>query len=368
MDVRRRDLVRHAAAIAIASNFLGGVFTPPVAVAQQRQPAAPALVKFGWQRGIQMPYQMVRILDLGKHANISVDWTRFDAGPAMLPALQSGAVDMAQMGASPALVGITNGLDVTIIGIVQNIAGGEGLVARNGANIGGVRDLAGKRVGVVAASSAHGGLIAALRKHSLKLSDISVTNIGPAQMLPAFQNADLEAVYIWDPYMTYAMNVGGKLILTTDQLGDLPSFTASHGVWVVRNEFLRKNRESVLGFLRLAELGRRLYLEKGNDAKFALSRLAAELNLEPMVIQQMIDRVTFPTPADQLDARNNYAFAAASASSPLRIVVALAALAELQVQLGNLKKALSVQEISKYVDASVLSTLQETPPLTAAGR
>lgn len=368
MNVRRRKFLKLATAIAVAPEFLCGAVAPSTAIAQQRQSTASARVKFGWQRGIQMPYQMVRILDLGKHANISVDWTRFDAGPAMLPALQSGAIDMAQMGASPALVGITNGLEVSIIGIVQNIAGGEGLVARNGTNINSGGDLAGKRVGVVAASSAHGGLIATLRKNSLKLSDISVTNIGPAQMLPAFQNADLDAVYIWDPYMTYAMNVGGKLILTTDQLGDLPSFTASHGVWVVRNEFLRQNRESVVSFLRLAELGRRLYLEKGKDAKFTLSRLASELNLEPMVIQQMIDRVTFPTPGDQLDARNSFAFAASSASSPPRIVEALAALAELQVQLGNLKKSLSAQDISKYVDASVLRTVQAAPALTAEGR
>ena len=363
-----RELLKYVAAAATGTMLLYGAVTAPVAIAQQKQTIKPTHVKFGWQRGIQMPYQMVRILDLGKHKNMSIDWTRFDSGPAMLPALQSGSIDMAQMGASPALVGITNGLDVSIIGIVQNIAGGEGLVARNGAGVNDVRDLRGKSVGVVLASSAHGGLIAALRKHSLKTSEISVVNIGPAQMLPAFQNANLDAVYIWDPYMTYAMNVGGKLILTTDQVGDLASFTASHGVWVVRNEFLRQNRDAVVRFILLAELGQRLYLEKGNESRFALSRLASELNLEPMVIQKMIDRVMFPTPAAQLDAGNNYAFAAASSSSPMRIVEGLAALAELQMQLGNLKKPLSVQAISKYVDASVLRTLRETPPLTIEGR
>lgn len=360
MNASRRDVLKHAVAAALASAPL---IAPLTAGAQQ----TPAKVKIGWQRGIQMPYQMARVLDLGKSANVAVEWTRFDSGPAMFPALQSGAVDLAQMGASPAIAAISNGLDVTVIGIVQDISRGEGLVGRTAAGINDVRGLTGKRVGVVVGSSSYMGLLAALRENGMKLSDISVINIGPAQMLPAFQNGDLDAVFYWDPYMTFAMNAGGKLVVTTHQLDDVPSSTASKGVWIVRNEFLKKNPDDLLSFLRVADLGRRTYLQKGEKSKFVLSRLASELNLEPAIVAQMADRVTFPSAADQLDPKNGYAFAAASPSSPMHIVEAMVELAKVQVQFGNIRKPLSAVDLSKYVDASMLRRLHDAPPLPMEG-
>lgn len=365
MNARRRDVLKHVVAAAL----IPAPLLAPLTAAAQATPAfGTANVKIGWQRGIQMPYQMARVLELGKGAKVAIDWTRFDSGPAMFPALQSGAVDLAQMGASPAIAAISNGLDVTVIGVLQDISRGEGLVARSAAGINDVRGLAGKRVGVVVGSSSYMGLLAALRKHGMKLGDISVINIGPAQMLPAFQSGDLDAVFYWDPYLTAAMSAGGKLLATTNQLEDLPSSTASKGIWIVRNEFLRKHPGDLLSFLRVADLGRRIYLQKGDKSKFVLSRLAAELNLEPAIVAQMADRVAFPSPADQLDAKNDYAFASASPSSPMRIVEAMVELAKVQVQFGNIRKPLSAAELSKYVDASMLRKLRDAPPLPVEGQ
>ncbi|WP_033291736.1 NrtA/SsuA/CpmA family ABC transporter substrate-binding protein [Amycolatopsis jejuensis] len=312
-------------------------------------------IKVGWQYSTQMPLMAVRILGLEGKSGLSIEWTRFDNGPATFPALARGDVDIAHMGAGAAITAIENGLDVTIIGVGQEFTKAEGLIARSGSGISSTGGLKGKRVGVVAGSSGYFGLTKVLESESLKIDDVKVVNMQFAQMVPAFEAGDVDAVYVAEPYRSRILAAGGTQLLSTADLDDVAVSTADTSPWVVRTSFLAEHPGAVAEFIRLNESARQKYESDAEIATRVNEKVASELNMTADQVKTIASFAVFPSLADQSDKSNFFAVAGSKASP---YVESLTRLAKLQVDFGSLK---AVPDVAGRVDGSVIEAASHAP-------
>ena len=97
--------------------------------------------------------------DLGffEKAGLSPAFVKFDSGPPMIEAARNGTIDLASVGSVAFLIGLSQGLDWTMIGINPEGAYGQGLVVHRDSDIRTPTDLKGKRIGLVVGATAQFG-------------------------------------------------------------------------------------------------------------------------------------------------------------------------------------------------------------------
>ncbi len=83
-----------------------------------------------------------------------------------------------------------------------------------GSPIHNVAELKGKKVAFQKGSSSHNLLLRALQLAGLKFSDIQPVYLAPADARAAFQQGNVDAWAIWDPYYSAALLQGGVRVLT----------------------------------------------------------------------------------------------------------------------------------------------------------
>ena len=166
---------------------------------------------------------------------------KYDTGVAQDSALLANALDIALPGATPTVSVIAQGGPATIFMLSDNEDSIEGLVARNGSGINKVADLKGRTVGVPFGSTSDYGLAGALDSVGLSRSDVHIVNLAPASLTAAWQKKEVDAAYVWDPFLTNLVESGGHLVQTIGQLK-----AATNGkyqivdLYLAREDFARK--------------------------------------------------------------------------------------------------------------------------------
>lgn len=176
---------------------------------------------------------------------LAVALAQFPAGPAMLPALAAGEVDLAWMGEFPAVTGYANGLPIEILFMERIDATNVRLVVNPAAGIAGLSDLKGKRIGAAIGSTSHYHLLRALAQAGLKAEDVRLVNLAPANMPPAYAAGQIDAAFVWEPNVGAMERLGAKPIASTKSLGMITG-----GVWVARKAFVSSSPQTVQHFLK----------------------------------------------------------------------------------------------------------------------
>lgn len=211
-------------------------------------------VRLGYQSGeINVLTSYALGSGLFRRHGLDVQATLFPAGPAMLPALASGELDLAWMGEFPVVTGYANGLALQILFMERIDATNVRLVARPEA-IRTVADLRGKRIGVATGSTSHYHLLRALSQAGLKATDVTLVNLTPANMPPAYVAGQIDAAFVWEPNVGAIERAGGKAIATTKSLGMITG-----GVWVTTRPFVTGSPETVQRFLAAWDEAQRDY-------------------------------------------------------------------------------------------------------------
>jgi taurine transport system substrate-binding protein len=181
-----------------------------------------------------------------KATGATIDWRKFDSGADVIAAIASGGVDIGYVGSSPLAAAASRELPIETIFIVGLIGDSEALVARNGAGIAKLQDLAGKKVAVPFVSTTHYSLLAALKHAGVDPKTVEILNLRPPEIAAAWERGDIDAAYVWDPALGKIKETG-TVVATSADVAEwgAPTFDA----WIVRKDFAEKNPAAVRAFV-----------------------------------------------------------------------------------------------------------------------
>ena len=145
-----------------------------------------------------------------------INWKRIPGGGDVIRAMASGDAQIGEVGSSPATAAASQGIDVQMFWVLDDIANAEQLVVRNDSGITSLADLKGKKVGVPFVSTAHYQLLAALENAGVSPNDVEILNMAPPAVAAAWERGDIDATFIWDPVLSTAKANGTVLISSGD--------------------------------------------------------------------------------------------------------------------------------------------------------
>jgi taurine transport system substrate-binding protein len=177
--------------------------------------------------------------ELEKATGYKINWRMFGGGGDVIKAMASGDVQLGEAGSSPIVAAASQGQDIKLFWILDDIADAEALIVRNGSGINSVKDLAGKKVATPFVSTAHYQLMAVMKSKGVDAKSVNVMNLRPPEIAAAWERGDIDAAFIWDPVLT-KIKGNGKVIESSKTIGALgfPTFDGLivNAKWAAQNE------------------------------------------------------------------------------------------------------------------------------------
>ncbi len=135
-------------------------------------------------------------------------------------------------------------------------------------------DLKGKRIGYFKGSSAHAGIMMALRQIGIPLDQVKLLDMLPEEQVVAMKNKDIDAAVTWEPWIQKMVHEANAKLITTE--GDLGIYTNVMSI-TARRDWLRDNRETAVRFLRALLMAYDI-LQK--DPDLGINALAKDMGIE----------------------------------------------------------------------------------------
>ena len=219
-----------------------------VALAVAGTPAwAQKTVTFAYQ-DMMNPWRYVQQTgELEKATGFKINWRQFGGGGDVIRAMASGDVQLGEVGSTGVATAISQGMDVDLFWILEDIAAAEALVARNGSGINTIPDLKGKKVGTPFVSTSHFQLLYAMQQAGLKPADVQVLNMRPPEIAAAWGRGDIDATFIWDPVLSNVKKTG-KVLMTSGDICKKGACTFD-GL-IVTKKFAKENPEFMVALVK----------------------------------------------------------------------------------------------------------------------
>ena len=149
----------------------------------------------------------------------TVEWKEFQEGPALVEALNSGAIDMGRTGNSPPIFAQAAGTDFVNLAAGKPKFYGSGVLVPEDSSIKEIVDLEGKKIGFAKGSSSHYLLVKALHEAGISYEDITPAFLTPGDARVAFEQKNIDAIVVWDPYTASTeINADGTLLIDGEGL------------------------------------------------------------------------------------------------------------------------------------------------------
>ncbi|MEU7570988.1 sulfonate ABC transporter substrate-binding protein [Micromonospora sp. NPDC049240] len=142
----------------------------------------------------------------------NVTWSLFESGPALTEALKAGSIDIGQVGEAPPVFAAAGKIPFSVIGTSEPIPQGEAVLVRADSPYRSFADLRGRTVALNKGSNVHWLLVKLLEANRMTLADLNVKYLKPAEGRPAFDNGQVDAWLIWDPYFALAERPGVRVL------------------------------------------------------------------------------------------------------------------------------------------------------------
>lgn len=184
----------------------------------------------GGDTPLRIGYQRFGGLSLVKARGEASDatWSLFESGPAVTEALKAGSIDIGQVGEAPPVFAAAGRIPFTIIGTSQPVPQGEAVLVKQAKGYKTFADLKGRTVALNKGSNVNWLLVKLLEAHNMKLSDINVKYLKPAEGRPAFDNDQVDAWIIWDPYFALAEQPGVQVLADATGLASNREYVLVH--------------------------------------------------------------------------------------------------------------------------------------------
>jgi len=198
--------------------------------------------------------------ELEKATGYKINWRMFGGGGDVIKAMASGDVQLGEAGSSPITAAASQGQDIKLFWILDDIADAEALIVRNGSGINSVKDLKGKKVATPFVSTAHYQLMAVMKTDGVDAKSVNVMNLRPPEIAAAWERGDIDAAFIWDPVLS-KIKGNGKVIETSKTIGarGFPTFDGLivNAKWAAQNEAFMVELVKVLAKADAAYMGNR---------------------------------------------------------------------------------------------------------------
>lgn len=258
-------------------------------------------MRVAWLPGTCGRLYAAEAFNLFRKVGLDAELIRFDTGPAMNAAFQAKSIDIGYSGVPGLLIALAAGVPMKLF-LDENIADrAEGLVVGAKSGIKSVKGLRGKRVGTIIGTTAWMGLITALRKSGVLESDVHVVNLPLNTIVPSFERGDIDAVWIWAPWLFDLQKLGGKLISTDSD------WLLNGNAWYGRTDYLLAHRPEVTLFLAALDQGTNKIKSNENTVAMFMSK---QMGISLPATTELLHDVTFPSfsqemqPSFQLSMNN----------------------------------------------------------------
>ncbi|MDH3387768.1 MAG: ABC transporter substrate-binding protein [Gammaproteobacteria bacterium] len=228
---------------------------------------------------------------------LAVNWVPFVSGNDMNAALAAGQLQIAYaQGHVPFLVGVTQGLELTMVGIAVGYHDNDNCIVRDDAGI--TRDnaaeLQGKKVALRIGSVSHYRLLRVLAHLGVdeSLVEIVGTADGTASAT-ALQHGDVVMACASGGALRAISTLGKPLMTGAEQAQiGLKLFDTV----TVPNVFLDEHPEIVQAFMDVVEASNKHWKKNPEPMRAAIARAA---QMDPDSVKRTLDGFTFPTAMDQ---------------------------------------------------------------------
>ncbi|NTZ84932.1 taurine ABC transporter substrate-binding protein [Burkholderia metallica] len=238
--------------------------------------------------------------EVEKATGYKVRFRKLDSGADVIRALASGSVQLGEAGSSPIAAGLSQGLDISLFWVLDNINDAEALVARNGSGVTSVAALKGKKIGVPFVSTSHFHTLVALQAAGVNPNDVKIVNLRPPEVAAAWARGDIDATYIWDPVLA-KVKQSGTVLTTSGQVAKESGKSTFDG-FVVSRTFARENPEFVTRFAKVLAAADADYRAHAAAWKVGSPQVAAVAKVSGANAQDVpasLALYAFPTAAEQ---------------------------------------------------------------------
>ncbi len=226
-------LHRPLRAAAVLLGFLFAVAAPPGAADAGEKTIRVGYQKYGTLILVKSKGALEEKL---KPLGYDVTWSEFASGPALLEALNAGAIDVGTTGETPPIFSQAAGVDLVYVANEPASPRGEAILVPKTSAIKTVADLKGKKVALNKGSNVHYLLVRALEAAGLAYTDIQTVFLPPADARAAFEKGAVDAWVIWDPYLAAAeAATGGRTLATGEGLVPNNQFYLATGKYSAQN-------------------------------------------------------------------------------------------------------------------------------------
>jgi taurine transport system substrate-binding protein len=237
--------------------------------------------------------------ELEKETGYKINWKMFGGGGDVIKAMASGEVPIGEVGSSPATAAASQGMDVQVVWLLDDIGNAEQLVARNGSGVNSLADLRGKKVATPFVSTAHYQLLAALTDAKINPKEVQILNMRPPEVAAAWERGDIDATFIWDPVLTKVKG-NGKVIISSGDIAKQgkPTFDAI----MVNKAWAEKNQDFITKLI--AAIAKQDEAYKANKAKWTadsedVKSVAKIVGAKPEDVPAAIAAYNFPSAKEQ---------------------------------------------------------------------
>lgn len=266
-------------------------------------PAAAQDIIIGYQL-VYNPWKVAIADDLFSEATgMDVEYRQFDSGAKVIAAMASGDVQVALAGSSPIAAGVSQGVDMQLVWIVEDIASAEALVVRDGSEIDpeDPATLVGKKLGVPFVSTTHFHTLFALQNWGIDPNDVEILNLQPPQIAAAWERGDIDAAFVWDPALGQ-IKQSGEVMITSGELSALGKATfdglVANKTWAEENP---ETLATIIGIIAEQDEAYRSDPDAWTPDSEPVQKIVSVIGGDAENVPVVLDLYDFPTMQEQVD-------------------------------------------------------------------
>ena len=327
----------------LASIILGGVVSAQ-ALAQEM----PEKVTVGYLNLVNAQLVTKSLGLVSKYIpDVEIEYIKVGGGGDMLRAIAGDQIDFGGLGNPPTAIGVTRGLPIQGIMVLNMLDYVEAMVVRTDSGIKSFKDLEGKKLAAPFGSTTHYLLLQALADEGIDPASMDILDLRPNDIALAWSRGDIDAAWFWEPNLDKTVQDGGNIFMTS-------GIMASRGyptwdVGVVMNEFAEEYPHLVEAFVKAECEGIDFWLSNPEETAKIISK---ELELPLADATRMMKGTGMVPCADQLTAEY-----IGSTGDIGQFADTLVATSEFLVSQERLPKELSREEYAEFLVPSYLESV-----------